>query len=296
MEISTSVVVLQPGLYILRHPGAGMPALSIAITPRSVGKSETLVTNKKHGHALINGSDCLVMSITEAPVELLVAAYGEAGNVVTPAIKIDRIALDAASGSGSVSTTPSPVEKGLSIVAHVERRGDVIVRAGEMAGDINAVHRLEGFQIIWPDRPDGVDLAYAVVIEGIGATPVVKSGHFIGTRREAKRITEVTLALIGPNAAQYKLKGTAIFSGGFQIPIQSGLPLGGPSGREHLSGFMVDVLAAPEKKLSASISTPALKKLPATPTAAVPTLSKKVRTKSRPAVTEKSTRLSNNAK
>ena len=296
MEISTSVVALQPGLYILRHPGAGMPALSITLTPHSVGKSEFLVTNKMHGHALIDGSDCIVMSITDAPVELLVAAYGEAGNAVSPAIKIDRITLDAGTRSSNAAATPALIEKGLSIVAHVERRGDVIARAGEMAGDVNAVHRLEGFQINWPDRPDGVDLAYTVVIDGIGTTPVVKSGTFIGTRREAKRITEVTLALIGPNAARYKLSGKACFSGGFQLPIQSGLPLGGPSGREHLSGIALNIVAAPVKKLPASTSTPVSKKSPAIPVASALPMSQKIRTKRRPAVTEKSTRLLNNAK
>ena len=90
---------------------------------------------------------------------------------------------------------------------------------------------------MWPDRPAGVDLAYNISVEGFGATPVVKTGKFCGTRGEARRITEVTFTLIVPAAENFKLDGLASFSGGFQIPVESGIPLGGPSGIEHLTAI-----------------------------------------------------------
>ncbi len=239
MDISSSIVLLQPGFYILRHPKTEGVALSVSRAPNCAAKIETLSTPKTHGTILRDGSDCIVMLISDAPAELLVTAVCEQANAVAPSIKVDRIALD---GGPSVEApaAPKPIEigpKGLSIIGHVERKGDVVVKEGEVLGDPNSTHRVEGFQLMWPDKPEGVDLAYNVSMEGFGATPVVKTGKFCGTRGEARRITEVTFTLVGPDANKYQLDGLACFSGGFKVPVESGIPLGGPSGIEHLTAI-----------------------------------------------------------
>ena len=227
-------------------------------TPGSRAKLETLITNKARGMSLVDGSDCIAMLVTEAPAELLIAAFSLSGTKVAPTIKIDRVALDrvapdrvaptsqtsvaASAAQTRAQAAPSIPQKGLSILASLEKQGDKLALPGELAGDINADLRLEGFQVHWPDRPEGVDLAYGVVVDGLGAMPVVSSGNFSGTRHQGKRITEVTLALVGPKAQRYQLSGRACFSGGFQLPIHSGFPLSGPSGMEHLTGLCVNIV------------------------------------------------------
>jgi hypothetical protein len=241
-------------MYILRHPKGGLPPLSVSRAPGSPacnGKLQTLSTPRTHGTVLRDGSDCIVMLVFEAPVELLVTAFPTTAGAAVPAIKIDQIGLDAE------PTLPAAARgkqiaingNGLSIIGHIERRGDAVAGEGECLGDASSNLRLEGFQVMWPDRPEGVDLAYSVVLEGVGATPVVNAGSFCGTKNEARRITEVTFSLHGPQSKQFQLEGNAYFSGGFQIPIASGMPLSGPSGLEHLTSLKLRALPAPQAKL-----------------------------------------------
>ena len=269
MEITSSIVRLQPGMYILRHPKGGLPPLTVSRAPSSAathGKLEILSTPKTHGTILSDGADCIVMYIGEAPVDLLVTAYPTHVGAVIPSIKIDQIGLDAEITQAAAPTTavsaaiPLPVHsvkpieigpKGLSIVGHIERTGDVVASEGQYLGEMASNLRLEGFQVMWPDRPEGVDLAYGVAMEGVGTTPTVTTGKFCGSRNEARRITEVTFALIGPQAEKFQLEGHAHFSGGFQVPVSSGMPLSGPSGLEHLTAISLRAIPStqPRKKL-----------------------------------------------
>lgn len=255
MQVLTSVISLPAGLFVLRHPGNGMPPLTISRTPSRTGKIETLLTNKTAGMVLKDGADCIVMHVIE-PVELLVAAFAAGGAASTPTVKIDRIALEPSPAAAAPAAPSVPrlvvKDKGISIVGHVERKGDVVAGEGEVLGNPALNHRVEGFQVMWPDRPAGIELVYGVTVEGVGALPPKNSGNFIGTRQEAKRITEASFALIGPNAKSYQLGGTAYFSGGFQIPVSSGAPLSGPSGLEHLTGLTLSVAPAVEKKTKAA--------------------------------------------
>lgn len=242
MEISNSIVLMQPGMYILRHPKGAAPisicrAPGMANSPHN-GSIEILATPKTQGTVLRDGADCIVMQIAGASVELLVSAMVRAGDAV-PALRIDQIALDSDNAeAGKLVVAPA----GISIVGHVELKGDVVANAGETLGDPASSHRVEGFQVMWPDRPEGVDLAYGIAVEGVGAMPMTKTGNFCGTRGEARRITEVTFALIGPNADKYQLNGVAHFSGGFTLPVASGMPLGGPSGVEHLTALSLQAM------------------------------------------------------
>jgi hypothetical protein len=260
MEIASSVVVILPGMYILRYPKGGIAPLSVSRAPslasskNNIGKIEVLATPGTQGSILRSGCDCIVMQVTEGPVELMISALLQTTSVA-PTIRIDQIALDVDAFSESSPQSPPLTQasdpasdpftiepNGISLIGHIESRGDVLVREGQILGDPTSPNRLEGFQVMWPDRPDGVDLAYGIVVEGVGAMPVVKTGNFCGTRGAAKRITEVTFALVGAQAKQYQLEGFAHFSGGFKLPLASGMPLGGPSGVEHLIALSVRTL------------------------------------------------------
>lgn len=253
MEISSSIVLLQPGMYILRHPKGSAVPISVcrapaAINAQNCGKMEVLSTPKTQGSVLRDGADCIVVLVSDAPVELLVSAVVQ-NKEVAPALRIDQIVLDAGEADAAATTTATENGKfviapnGISIIGHVEKKGDVLASAGQILGDPVSGNRIEGFQVMWPDRPEGVDLAYGIAVEGVGAMPMTKSGNFCGTRGEARRITEVTFALVGPDANQYQLEGAAHFSGGFALPVASGMPLGGPSGVEHLTALTLKAVA-----------------------------------------------------
>lgn len=254
MEISNSIVVLQPGIYILRHPQGGLPALSISRAPgrpEHNGRLEALWTAGTQGAVLRDGSDCIVMHVQDAPAELLVSAFLARAGDAKPVLRVDKIGLDEATPPVTVPP-PAPAalreiniaETGISLIGHIERIGDVVVREGQLLGDPVNNLRLEGFQLAWPDRPQQLDVAYSIALEGLGPMPPVTTGQFCGTRNEARRITEVTLTLVGANASKFVLDGTAYFSGGFNVPVSSGMALSGPSGLEHLTGLSLNTRVA----------------------------------------------------
>jgi hypothetical protein len=248
-EITNSIINLQPGIYILRHSKESVAPLSISRAPSPSpdrGIIEILATPNTKGSVLRDGSDCIVMHIIEAPVNILVTAYLANANETKPTLKIDRISLD----SESVTATNTSVskseqikisDKGLSIIGHIESKGDLLSDGGQCLGDPSSNLRLEGFQVMWPDRPKGIDISYNVTLEGMQPNPVVNSGQFCGTRQQALRIVEVIFQLTGPKAKQFELVGSAYFSGGFKLSIKSGMALSGPSGLEHLIALSLSV-------------------------------------------------------
>lgn len=249
-------------MYILRHPKGGLAPLSVSRAPGRPGDGEfsSISTDNTHGAILRDGGDCIVVHVSKAPIELLVTAFLAKEGDQVPALRLDQIGLDApavptapakpVSPAPVIAPTPAaraPIQigaHGISLIGHVERSGDLVAAPGEYLGDPSSSLRLEGFQVMWPDRPAGVDLAYGIVIEGVGHMPIVKTGKFCGSKGEARRITEATFALVGPDAGQFQLQGTAYFSGGFQLAIQSGVTLSGPSGLEHLTALSLRAVVA----------------------------------------------------
>lgn len=246
-------------MYILRHPKDGSAPLGISRAPGGEGLLTSLSTDNTSGTLLRDGSDCIVLHVSKAPVDLLVTAFLTRATDPVPKLRLDQIGLDAvAAQPAAVPSTPpaaplpAPVGRGpiqigphgITLIGHIERSGDMVAAPGNHLGDPNTNLRLEGFQAMWPDHPDDVDLAYGVAIEGHGHMPVVKTGKFCGSKNEARRITEVTFALVGAGAARLQLEGTAYFSGGYQVPVASGTPLSGPSGLEHLTAISLRAVPA----------------------------------------------------
>nr|WP_315472197.1 hypothetical protein [uncultured Undibacterium sp.] len=260
MYIKNSLLRLQPGIHILRHPKGGAP-LTVS---RSIGNAictgelEIISTEKTQGSILRDGSDCIVLLVKRAPVEMLISAYLASAEELMPTLRVDMVSLDPeASASVAPSSEAKPAtfnisEKGISLIGHIENVGDVAVSDGALLGDPSKQFRLEGFQVMWPDKPAKVDISCQVSVEGVGDLPSVNVGNFCGTRGEARRITDVTFSLVGTDAAKFQLLGTAHFSGGFQVPISSGLTLSGPSGFEHLACLSLQVVVASKKTAGTS--------------------------------------------
>jgi hypothetical protein len=247
MEVKSSILTLAPGVYILRHPKGGLAPLSVSRAPAGGGAAEGTIqqisSERSGGSILRDGSDCIVMQVCGAPVTLLVAAFLAHADDTVPALRVDQVGLDPAPAAGG----GAPIViggRGISIIGHIERTGDVVAGQGQLLGEADSGLRLEGFQVMWPDRPEGVDLAYRIAVEGGESTPIVKTGKFCGTKGEARRITELSFVLVGPAVADWRLEGTACFSGGYALPVQSGQALSGPSGLEHLTALGLNVVAA----------------------------------------------------
>ncbi|OYU48739.1 MAG: hypothetical protein CFE31_09870 [Rhizobiales bacterium PAR1] len=134
-----------------------------------------------------------------------------------------------------------------SVLAHIARRGDVLVPPGEWVCGPQLPMVIEGLQISWPDRPQGVDLVVGCVINAGGrrTVPAAMTGTFVGTRGKAAPIVGLTLSLSGPRATAYRLSCEALFFGS-QVQIQEGqaLEFSGSTGFEPLVGLRISVSTA----------------------------------------------------
>ncbi|TSH97406.1 hypothetical protein FOZ76_06090 [Verticiella sediminum] len=138
----------------------------------------------------------------------------------------------------TASDGASPIR--LEFEGHIERRGDVRVEGGWL-GNPDGTARLEGFIVHWPEKPQGVDLAYSCRVQGQGKQPAALSGRYAGTRRQALGITAVTFGLVGPQQKLYRLAGQAVFSGYPPQDVLNGQEVSSPSGHEHLVALKLSV-------------------------------------------------------
>lgn len=133
----------------------------------------------------------------------------------------------------------------LTLDGHIERRGDVSVDGGWL-GNPSGNARLEGFTIHWPNKPEGVDLAYSVRVQGKGKQPAALTGHFAGTRRQAAAITAITFGLVGPKQKQFQLDGQVVFSGAPPQTILNGHEITSPEGLDPLVAISLAIVPKSE--------------------------------------------------
>jgi hypothetical protein len=152
----------------------------------------------------------------------------------------------------------------ISVLAHVARRGDVWVEAGEWIAGPNAPARIEGFAIEWPRMPAGLTLQYGVTvgsrtgraIDRDPAEDMREAGTFVGTRGQALPLLALAFQLGGRDAGRYALVVQAMFHGSPAVRRQGrDIRLAGPTGREPLIGFSVAIHEAASEAATPSKST-----------------------------------------
>lgn len=139
----------------------------------------------------------------------------------------------------------------LRLVGHVAGLGDISVAAGEWIAGPNAPSRIEGITLDWPTKPRGLDLRYAVRVGGPQpqVSPLVNAGTFAGTRGRALPLVGATIEISGPLAATHQLAVDAMFLGSPQMRVSGqSVVVSGPTGREPLVGFRVEVESLLQQK------------------------------------------------
>ncbi len=133
---------------------------------------------------------------------------------------------------------PAPASRAiaLQLTANIQGQGPVEASSlhDEWLGDPSSTQVLEGFNVTWPDMPQGVQLIYTCRIQSLGQMPATRAGNYVGTRGKGLPIHSVSFLLAGPRAGEFELSGQVAFSGHPPQALQPGLALAGPTGREHL--------------------------------------------------------------
>ncbi len=247
LEVSSSLQVLEPGMYLFRYasqlPEGELICFTLQATPLGKGSIDFFPAEGVSRNTLARLGDCIVGRVKGAAAGLLITEYRQTEDGRLQAdLRIDRIDTSAA-----IIRQPAPTPAASAIQAlplqlsgHIEYIGDTHAE-GAWLGKPDSQARIEGFCIEWPDRPQGVDLAYQCSVLGAGQLPASLSGGFVGTRRRAAPINAVAFALVGPDAENYRLTGHAVFAGCTPQAIEPNQELRGPTGLEQLVALHIEV-------------------------------------------------------
>lgn len=232
-----SFYLLTPGIYVFRLPIGSPSNLRLIRLPDGGEPTAQIQSLTNNGTLLQSPSDYIVMQILGASARIGVEDVNNDVHCSAHRVfveRIDRIPTQPVQPAFAVPHT------GVSIIGHISNTGDQVALPGGMMGNTHATASITGLQLVWPDRPVGVDIAYRLKLEGQQQLSFVTSGNFCGSRMPDMRATAVEFELVGEGHDDYVLVGTAFFSGGFQVPIDLGIKEG-PSGLEHLSALKLSV-------------------------------------------------------
>lgn len=165
----------------------------------------------------------------------------------SPAIMRDFGVIKASEVNAAIAPSQGPVS--LKLIAHMQGTGDVESTEG-WAGEHDSTKRLEGFCIVWDNKPAGVDMVYTSTVAGSGPSPNVATGTFTGTRGKSLPLVSAGFSLVGPNRNFYDLSGHIVFSGAAPQLVVANQMMYGPTGTEPLVALHISI--TPVTKMNAA--------------------------------------------
>lgn len=267
--LSSNTLQLKPGMYTARLQQV-QTMIAIGLAPQATsGTVDFFCSDSVNNNTLQSKHDCIVIRISNNNATLLITG-GDAKDLLS--LKVDKISeLKGAESTyieplpsldneqvdntttftpqivrqpapqASAKVAPQKAEK-ISLLGHIEWKGDVKKAVGERLGDPQTNKRLEGFAIEWRDKPEGVDIAYSCTVQGMGRSPVLLSGDFAGTKARNAAIVGVSISLIGKNSTKYVLEGSAFFAGVDPQELRPEIECKGPTGQEQLVSLEIKVV------------------------------------------------------
>jgi hypothetical protein len=214
--------------------------VEVAVNPKHRRHIELILNPEQGDGVLWQPGACLVVRATRSGQLLVEVTPSEAGGSRAATVKIETLTQGQPEiMSFDRAANDVDVER-MNILGHVAGIGDVFVGPDEWIAGPHAPARIEGLSIMWPDKPEGIDILYSVQL----ARPHVVSGRkmalgdYAGTRGRALPIVGVTIELAGPGASAFQLVGEAAFLGA-PLMRMSGrqISASGPTGREPLVGL-----------------------------------------------------------
>lgn len=133
-----------------------------------------------------------------------------------------------------------PGDVKLSVIAHLQGRGDKRYREGKLAGTRGQSRRLEGFSISQIGKKTGFKLEYKAHVQNKGDTRWVREGKFLGSRGKGKRVEGLAIRLTGAKARAYNVYYVAHLQGKGDTRIyKNGQFCGTRKQGRRLEGFVV---------------------------------------------------------
>jgi hypothetical protein len=221
----------------------------IRVSPQNDTDVELIAWPDATSNELSGPGDGLVVRAVRDAALILEVVPSAPGGTVDAELRLEPVSRLVPSAGGKVDRVPQSgdIEADVEILAHVARRGDVVVSAGQWICGPDYPMPIEGIEMRWPGRPAGLDVVTSVSIRknGIRNLPPALTGEFAGTRGRAAPITSLEISLTGERARDYELKLDALFLGSaVQSRRGQSISLIGPTGREPLVGFRASITPA----------------------------------------------------
>ena len=244
-------VALDRGLFIVRYAAAEdkiqPPKVTVAPDHAS-SQNISFLLHPDHNEAVLWQPDSgLVVRATAAAKLSVEVTPTQAGGSAAATVRIEPLnqAKTNASDIQKKGKTKSRFNVGnIRILGHLSGIGDVLVSAHEWIAGPSTPLRIEGISIDWPEKPQDLEIHYAVRT----AKPEMISGRkmqlgaFAGTRGKAMPIVAFALEMSGPAATNFQFVVEALFLASPVMRIAGKhVVVSGPTGREPLVGLRVGI-------------------------------------------------------
>lgn len=263
-------VAINRGLFLVRYAAAEdatrPPSVRVSPDP-TPNKDIGFLLHPDHSEPVLRQPDTCLVVRALAPGKLCVeVAPAQVGGSTAATVRIEPLTQGKPTAAlaqiKSGRKDSSPDRSSFRIIGHVTGLGDQLVNANEWLAGPSAPSRIEGIAIEWPDKPDNLEIRYAVKT----ARPQPASGRttglgdFAGTRGKAMPIVGVMLEISGSAAVSLQFAVEAIFLGAPAMRITGKrVVASGPTGREPLVGLRLgleDVVAAQPQQVKSSANRP----------------------------------------
>ena len=250
IQATARLMRLEAGMYCIFHasgplPGASSPLSGMRVSPPPGGSGVRVSTFEADGWIGSQNGAALVR-VSPPGGAVLVTTYCADGTPELPGLQVVRLA-GAAPAPASAASSPVPpmaapvrAEAG-SMVAHIQRRGDVKVPLGTWMGKSGSGQWLEGFMISPASGLAASDIEYQAILGQDWYSPWVEGGQYCGSRGMALPLLGLRVRLKAAVAEAFACRVEASFTDGTRMGPVEDAPLMATT-QAPLEAFRIEIV------------------------------------------------------
>ena len=224
--------VFQPAGSPNGHEASGLPGVRVSLPPGPASRPEAVTISTFRDDGWLNGAgSAALVKVAGGPAQVLVTVYQaqDAKADAAPRLQVLRLSPEPPAPPALPVGAPPPGQAAMhlpdqaSVLAHIQRSGDVPGRLGEWMGKQGSRAWIEGFAIAAPAGLAADDLEYQALLGRDWLSPWVEAGKFCGSRGMALPLLGLALRLKGKAAERYSCFYSASFVDGSSVgPVSAG--------------------------------------------------------------------------
>src|SRR5271165_5339867 len=239
LRVTGHLMTLETGVFcVFQAPGStlgldetGLPGVRISLPPGPAGNPDAVSISTFRADGWLSGKDpAALVRVSDGPAQVLVTVYQSSnqGADAAPRLQVLRLSQDpavaaAARGNGAAGVAAAVGGEGVSVIAHVQRTGDVGAKFGDWLGERGSKLWIEGFAVLPHDGIAAEEIEYQAVLGRGWNSPWMEGGKFCGSRGMALPLLGLRVRLKGKAAKTHTLRYAASFVDGTEVgPVNAG--------------------------------------------------------------------------